>query len=242
MSLELNTDSYIDGQPVDDRQRRLVASCSVLPDGVRLWVSGQEDGSCELQIGPQDMLWLVKYWLTNVDLGGEADTRCALVRFVRQLRVVPGFGDHRARYALGAAQSPAAAFSTAPERERVIQLDPPWPAEPCPLLPPVEVAIGGREAETPQLRTMAITLRDPAPPDGLPAEVRGLILVSDSGVSLEFVGYGECEAAPGYGQPVYLEYYAGSLALLVWDDINDAEPTRINLEGARESRRRASGP
>jgi hypothetical protein len=51
-------------------------------------------------------------------------------------------------------------------------------------------------------------------------------------------GFGEAAAQDGYGVPVFIELYEGSLRLIVWGDINQQDPTHIiRLEGALESRR-----
>lgn len=38
--------------------------------------------------------------------------------------------------------------------------------------------------------------------------------------------------------PIYIEFYAGQPRVLVWDDINNPEPTTIELDKALESNRR----
>lgn len=47
---------------------------------------------------------------------------------------------------------------------------------------------------------------------------------------------------PGFGSPIYIEFYQGSLRLLVWDDINQGDTTYvISLEGVLESKRQDLG-
>ncbi len=66
------------------------------------------------------------------------------------------------------------------------------------------------------------------------------IKMSDHFIEIHPDGYGECEAADNTGSPVVLEYYEGRLRLLVFGDINNADPTEtIDLEGARETARKA---
>lgn len=56
-------------------------------------------------------------------------------------------------------------------------------------------------------------------------------------IEIGAVGYGECEAAPGAGFPIVLEYYDGKLTLRVFSDINSEAPTHvIPMEGALESK------
>jgi hypothetical protein len=51
-------------------------------------------------------------------------------------------------------------------------------------------------------------------------------------------GYGDCGSQDGYGFPIKIEYYDGSVRVLVWEDINIEDPTvRSNLDNARESNR-----
>jgi len=51
------------------------------------------------------------------------------------------------------------------------------------------------------------------------------------------VGYGEQSAADGHGCPVLLEIWNGELRVVVWDDINEADPKITSLEEAREDNR-----
>jgi len=59
-----------------------------------------------------------------------------------------------------------------------------------------------------------------------------------SGLDIDIAGYGDKSSRPGYGTPIHLSLYAGTLTLRVWADINQEEPTHtIDLEGARENKR-----
>jgi len=53
-------------------------------------------------------------------------------------------------------------------------------------------------------------------------------------------GYGEYEAAEGYGSPVLLEWRDQRLSLHVSADINSPDKTTISLDGAREAGRNES--
>jgi hypothetical protein len=61
---------------------------------------------------------------------------------------------------------------------------------------------------------------------------------SDGKVWLQLDGYGDCCSEDGFGFPVGIEYYDGRVRVIVWGDINLADPTaQLTLEGARESKR-----
>ena len=62
------------------------------------------------------------------------------------------------------------------------------------------------------------------------------VTANDSAISIFPEGYGDFGSAPGHGCPVFLELYQGRLRLIVFADINDEEPTIIDLEAAREDR------
>ena len=52
-------------------------------------------------------------------------------------------------------------------------------------------------------------------------------------------GYGDSGSAPGHGAPIIIEFRDGAPFVLLWDDINDEEPSHlIDLSGAAENRRR----
>jgi hypothetical protein len=71
------------------------------------------------------------------------------------------------------------------------------------------------------------------------ASVEGRVEIGPGGVEVLFEGYGTCCMKPGYGSPIFIEYYEDKLTLRVWSDINSEDPTHvIDLEAARESARR----
>jgi hypothetical protein len=52
-------------------------------------------------------------------------------------------------------------------------------------------------------------------------------------------GYGDCGTEDGFGCPVIIEYYEGSIRVVVWGDINSEDPTvNVKLDNAHESKRR----
>lgn len=52
-------------------------------------------------------------------------------------------------------------------------------------------------------------------------------------------GTGDCTSEDGHGYPICLEYYEGSLRLIVWSDINQEDPTHIiPMEGSYTSQRK----
>lgn len=65
------------------------------------------------------------------------------------------------------------------------------------------------------------------------------INASGTGLDIAFDGYGDHDSENGFGAPIYIEYYAGALRLLVFADINQESPTHvIDLSGALESARK----
>ena len=58
------------------------------------------------------------------------------------------------------------------------------------------------------------------------------------GVAIRPIGYGQKLAEDGFGSPVFIEIRDGVPFVIVWDDINDEEPSHmISLEKAAESKR-----
>lgn len=86
---------------------------------------------------------------------------------------------------------------------------------------------------------VTFSLVDQADPKAPP--VAGSIKVDANGIYIAIDGHGECEAADGAGTPVGLELYEGKVRVLVWDDINDADPTITEMDGAKESNRKEEG-
>jgi hypothetical protein len=62
----------------------------------------------------------------------------------------------------------------------------------------------------------------------------GIYLASD-GIEIRPEGYGDCGTEKGFGCPIFIEFYEGSLRVVLWTDINDEDPTVIHMEGALES-------
>ena len=60
------------------------------------------------------------------------------------------------------------------------------------------------------------------------------IVSNHSAISIFPEGYGDFSSADGHGCPVFLELYRGRLRLIVFSDINNQEPTIIDLEAARD--------
>ena len=51
-------------------------------------------------------------------------------------------------------------------------------------------------------------------------------------------GHGDCTSQDGYGFPIKIEYYEGSVRVVVWGDINSEDPTaNMRLDNAHESKR-----
>ena len=63
-----------------------------------------------------------------------------------------------------------------------------------------------------------------------------IVETDDRTIEIGFQGYGEADAAIGYGRPITIEFYEGKLILRVWADTNSEDPTHvIDLSGAQES-------
>lgn len=76
--------------------------------------------------------------------------------------------------------------------------------------------------------------------DGDPKQTGSLkvrVAATCSAISIFPEGYGDFGSADGHGSPVFLELYEGRLRLIVFSDINEQDPTIIDLDGAREDRR-----
>ena len=81
-------------------------------------------------------------------------------------------------------------------------------------------------------QSLTTTLTDADPEHSETLQVR--VTCNNSAISILPAGYGDFGSAPGHGCPVFLELYQGRLRLIVFPDINDQEPTIIDLEAARE--------
>ena len=81
-------------------------------------------------------------------------------------------------------------------------------------------------------QSLTARLNDADPESSATLRVR--VTANDSAISIFPNGYGDFGSAPGHGCPVFLEFYQGRLRLVVFGDINNQEPTIIDLESARE--------
>lgn len=64
-----------------------------------------------------------------------------------------------------------------------------------------------------------------------------LSITLEPGESIEIrgKGFGTLDATRGHGYPIWVEHYEGTLLVHVWPDINNQEPTTIDLKGAHDS-------
>lgn len=92
------------------------------------------------------------------------------------------------------------------------------------------------ERETPQAEPICV-LKDQAASEAA-RRVPVFIRASASWLEIRPAGYGEADAVDGCGSPVLLELHDGRLRLVISPDINSDEKTVIDLEEAREDRRR----
>ena len=61
------------------------------------------------------------------------------------------------------------------------------------------------------------------------------VTISDQGVGISIEGYGMQEMQSGpEAELIWLEFNKGQADLMVWSDINIADPIRVDLERARE--------
>ena len=65
-----------------------------------------------------------------------------------------------------------------------------------------------------------------------------VVEITETAICLRLTVYGDHGSADCHGVPVMLERWQGRLRLIVWPDINQQEPQIIDLEEAREDRRR----
>jgi hypothetical protein len=62
--------------------------------------------------------------------------------------------------------------------------------------------------------------------------------IESHGIAIRPIGYGDKLNSNGKGSPVFIEFRNGIPMVLVWDDINNEEPSHIiSLEKASESNR-----
>ena len=81
-------------------------------------------------------------------------------------------------------------------------------------------------------QSLTTILNDADPEHSETLQVR--VTCNNSAISILPAGYGDFGSAPGHGCPVFLELYQGRLRLIVFPDINDQEPSIIDLEAARD--------
>lgn len=82
---------------------------------------------------------------------------------------------------------------------------------------------------------MTVELRDQQTGNKIPV----LIETITGSLFVRPKGMGENLMPEGFGYPIMLEYYEGSIRLVVWSDINQEDPTHtISLDGAFESLRK----
>ena len=71
---------------------------------------------------------------------------------------------------------------------------------------------------------------------------KAFIEIGPGSFQIGFDGYGECDAEPGFGTPIVIEYRNGTPFVVIYEDINDPEYTQvISLENAAESKRKEDG-
>lgn len=63
------------------------------------------------------------------------------------------------------------------------------------------------------------------------------VVANDSAISIFPEGYGDFGSADGHGCPLFIELYEGRLRLIAFADINQQDPSIIDLEAAREDQR-----
>jgi transcription elongation factor Elf1 len=62
------------------------------------------------------------------------------------------------------------------------------------------------------------------------------VVATSQGIMFMAAGYGDGASAPGYGAPVIIENYKGTLRIIVWSDINEDDVSDIiDLGSARHS-------
>lgn len=97
-----------------------------------------------------------------------------------------------------------------------------------------------KESET----CIPFEIKDVGSDDGLrlrEGSLKGTIKITDRGIFLNLDGYGEKTSELGYGEPVFIELLNGVARVVVFEDINDEDPSYlITLERALETNREGS--
>lgn len=65
-----------------------------------------------------------------------------------------------------------------------------------------------------------------------------VVTVRGTSIEIHVDGYGTREEVDDFSIPLFLEFYDGCLQVVVWDDINQADPKIIQMEQARTSNRK----
>jgi len=76
------------------------------------------------------------------------------------------------------------------------------------------------------------TIKDLSRKSGIEIPVK--IRLSNDALWIQPQGYGEKISAEGQGWPICLEIWDSELRVLVWDDIDNEDPTVIGMEKAKE--------
>lgn len=64
------------------------------------------------------------------------------------------------------------------------------------------------------------------------------VQIEDGGIAIRPVGYGDHTSLDGHGSPVFIEFRNGIPIVVIWDDINNEEPSHtISLKNVAESNR-----
>ncbi len=64
------------------------------------------------------------------------------------------------------------------------------------------------------------------------------IEIESHGIAIRPAGYGHKLSIDGQGSPVFIEFRSGIPTVVIWDDINNEEPSQvISLKSAAESNR-----
>lgn len=69
-------------------------------------------------------------------------------------------------------------------------------------------------------------------------DVTGNVVIGDYGISIQVNGYGDHFSTKTQGTPILIESLNGALRVVIWGDINQEDPIKIDLAGAREDKRR----
>jgi hypothetical protein len=85
-----------------------------------------------------------------------------------------------------------------------------------------------------QKQFMTVVLIDDETGNALPV----FIEATSGGISIKPHGYGDFSSADGEGCPLFIEFYANKLSVVIHDDINEEDPNIFSLEGAKESARK----